>query len=356
MKKILIIINNLGVGGAERLVVEDINEMINRGVLVRLLTLKKENKYSLFKDLNLDNKFWATIPFGSLLNIKSWWKVYRYISKERPDALIAHLWFSNFIGRIIGKVCGVKTIIIFEQNVYDNLKTKKMFLADRLLQKLSSHIIAVSEAVKISLINHGINRNKIIVIRNSVNISKYLSVAYDDIRKTLGISSAFLYVFIGRLIDQKGVDILIRALDVIKEGILLIVGQGPERGNLEILTKKLHLDSRVIFMGVRDDIPDILNSSDCFVLPSRYEGLPMVLVEAMAAGKAIIVSDFDAAKEIIKNESNGLIVKKENVDELATAMLRIKDDNLGERLGIQARKDSEALSIVAHVDKIMSLI
>lgn len=356
MKKIIIIINNLGVGGAERLVVDDINEMIKRGISVRLLTLKKEYEHSLSHNLKIDRNYWTTIPFGSLLNIKDWWKVYRYINEEKPDALITHLWFSNLVGRIVGRICGIKSVIIFEQNVYDNLKTRKMFLVDKILQKLASHVVAVSNAVKISLVRHGINKEKIIVIRNSIDLSKYRNHIHSDLKKTLGISDSFIYVFVGRLINQKGVDVLIQALGTLEDGVLLIVGQGPERKNLEALVKELQIDSKVIFLGIREDIPDILKMADCFVLPSRYEGLPLVLVEAMAAGKAIIVSDFDAASEIIKNGQNGLIVEKEDVSNLALAMRKIRDNDLRNRLSLQAGKDAEELSIENHVNKILDLI
>src|SRR3989344_9632982 len=103
--KILIIINNLGVGGAERLVIDDINEMIRRGIDVKLLTLKPENSNkTLSSQCNIKNSDWAKYNFGSLLNIKSWIAIISKINELKPDVVITHLWYSNVIGKIASKI------------------------------------------------------------------------------------------------------------------------------------------------------------------------------------------------------------------------------------------------------------
>ena len=213
-------------------------------------------------------------------------------------------------------IAGAKNIISFEQNVYDNVKTNKMFFVDWCLQFLSTKVIAVSETVKKSLIRHSIKEAKIDVLYNSIDLSQFRSSHHSSrIREEYGVpQDAFLYLFIGRLIHQKAIDVLIEAFKKVDaETYLLIVGQGKDQDILEQEVKKNGLEKRVIFAGVRNDIPQVFSSSDCFVLPSRYEGLPLVLVEALARGMAIIVSDFEAAKEIITHRKNGLIVPREDV-------------------------------------------
>lgn len=348
--KILIVINNLGVGGAERLVIDDINEMLARGLDVTLITLKleKTNK-TLYSQLDLGKDRWINIDFGSLLNLKSWFVFAHKLKALKPDVLITHLWYSNTIGRILGKICGVKNIITFEHNVYDTLKTWKMFFLDRLFQGFSTHIVAVSGAVKNSLIRHGIKIEKIKVILNGIDISKYKD---KEIKK----NDKFTFIFIGRLIHQKGVDILLQAFAKTKEGQLLIVGTGAEEENLKSLSRELKVVDRVKFLGTRQDIPELLLSSDCFVLPSRYEGLPMVLLEAIAARKIIIVSDFESASELIQNNINGIMVHKENIGELAIAMNRVVEDpNLRSNLQQGVSKISESVSIEKHVDGILNI-
>ena len=294
-KKIIIIINNLGVGGAERVVVDDINEMLRLGIDVTLITLRPEPLKSFITELRLQPNNFLCIPFKHFCDIPAWVRVVRSIRKAKPNLVITQLWFSNTIGRIASRMAGVKNIISFEQNIYDTLKTRKMFFVDRCLQFLSFRIVAVSKAVKKSLVQHSIQETKIDIIYNSIDPRKFVTHGDSSkLRTEYSIpEAAFLFIFVGRLIHQKAVDILIEAFEKIDPtAYLLIVGQGVSREILERKAKEGGLGKRVIFTGVRTDIPQLLSWSDCFVLPSRYEGLPLVLVEALAAGIAVIGSDF----------------------------------------------------------------
>lgn len=358
--KILIIINNLGIGGAERSVVDDIKEMIRIGVDVSLVTLKPEPAKSFISELPPTFKASVCVPFSNLFDARSWFRLIQLIKKEKPDVVITQLWFANTIGRIAARLAGVRKIFSFEQNVYDTVKTKKMFLADWFLQILSTKIIAVSEAVKRSLLRHGIRESKIEVLHNGVDLKSFES-QYDrsEIRNEYGIpKDAFLYVFIGRLIHQKAVDILIQAFEKLApEAYLLIAGQGKDRDVLEQTVSDLNLQKKIIFAGVRSDVPKLLMSSDCFVLPSRYEGLPLVLTEALAAGTAIVVSNFEAAQEIIVDGQNGLVVSREDVGALYRAMVRVKDDKaLSISLARNAKMSAESLSVHNHVRAILRFV
>jgi len=359
-KKILIVINNLGVGGAERVAIGDINEMIRIGVDVTLITLKREFKRSLATELHLEQDKFHTIPFKHLFDISSWFKLMRSIKEFNPDLLITQLWFSGTIGRIAGVLANVKTIISFEQVVGDTIKTRKMVFVDWFLQFISTKIIAVSDAVKKSLIRQSIQEARIDILYNSIDLRVFRAPYHDSlIRKEYNIAEhTFLYIYIGRLVHQKAVDILIEAFKKIDtQTTLLIVGQGKDRHMLENKVKKNGLEKRVIFTGVRDDIPQLLLSADCFVLPSRYEGLPLVLVEALAAGSAIVVSDFEGAREVINHEKNGLVVPVEDVEGLAQGMLRMKNnDEVRSSLALEAKKSAERFSISNHVQAILSYI
>ncbi len=110
-KKILIIINNLGIGGAERLVVDDINEMLRVGVDVTLITLRPEPKKSFATQLNLESNKSQLTPFKSLLDIPSWFELVRSIRRLKPDLVITQLWFANTIGRIATKIAGPWPVI-----------------------------------------------------------------------------------------------------------------------------------------------------------------------------------------------------------------------------------------------------
>lgn len=358
-KKIMIIINNLGVGGAERVVVDDLNEMRRRGMTARLLTLKKESSFSLSADCAMERKYWHTINFGSLFNIISWLKVINYLRQEKPDVVFTHLWFANTIGRVAGKLAGIKNVVSFEQNVYDAydaIKTKKMYLADRLLQGWCRKIAAVSSAVKNSLIKHGIKEKNIVIIHNSVDIAKYNKEPNLALKEKLGIpQDVFVFLTIGRLIPQKGMDVLLKALAQLRGNlVLLIVGRGAEERALKQLTTDLDIERKTIFLGVRNDIPDILSICDIFVLASRYEGLPVVVVEAMASAKPVVITDFEASQDIIVSGENGLVVERENIDALAKAMAALMSDrDWRDRLSQNAYKKVQDFSVQNHADRML---
>ncbi len=359
-KKILIIVNNLGIGGAERLVVDDVKEMLRIGVDVVLVTLSQEPPRSFARELGLGNDKTCGIYFKSFFDVVAWFRLTCFIRDFKPDLIITQLWFANTIGRIAGLFANAKSIISFEQNVYDTVKTKKMFFADWYLQFFTTKIIAVSEAVKKSLIRHHISESKIEVLHNCVDLKKFSS-APDRfvIRKEFNLpEKSFVYVFVGRLIHQKAVDVLIEAFKMVDlETYLLIVGQGNNQESLMSQVSRNRLENRVLFAGVRTDVSKILASSDCFVLPSRHEGLPLILIEALASGVPVIVSDFEAAQEVITHEKNGLVVPRENISALAEAMIRVKNDpGLRAKLSLEAKKTAVHFSISNHVRAILRFV
>ena len=252
----------------------------------------------------------------------------------------------------------INNVFCFEHNIYDTLKSEKMYKIDRFLQEWSKKIIAVSSAVRRSLLKHGIKEKNIITINNGIVISKYEKSQDILTREKLGIpKDTFVFLTIGRLVYQKGIDILLKAFaEVNHKSTLLIVGHGKEEYNLKKLTTKLNIDNTVHFLGTRSDIPKILSICDCFVLASRFEGLGIVILEAMASKKPIIISDFEAGEDIIKNGVEGLVVPKENVESLKNAITRLKSDpNLMKKLAQSAYEKVQDFSIQNHVNKILNL-
>ena len=162
-------------------------------------------------------------------------------------------------------------------------------------------------------------------------------------------------VFVGSLVKQKGVDILIKSFEIVgkkhSDSKLIIIGDGSERKVLEKLARELRID--VVFHGYLDDFRDILNKSLVFVLPSRTEGFGLVLLEAMEARIPIIATDVGGIKEIVVNDENGLLVKKEDVNSLADAINKIIEDNdLKNRLIFGGRKTIKKFSWSRMADEV----
>ena len=358
MKKILVVINNFGIGGAERLVVDDINEMIRRGYDVNVLTFKQEKKASLLDECRVSTDKLTFIEIRTIWEIRGWFNTFNYLKKINPDVVFSHLWFSNTIITPICRLVGIKNVITFEHNVYNSIKNKKMYFVDRLIQGLSKKIIAVSSAVKDSLIDHGIKEEKIIVINNGINLSKYKSERDFSYRQKLGIpENAFVFTTVGRLITQKGLDVLIKAFSRgLPEALLLIVGEGPKEAELKKLSESLHMSGKIFFLGSRRDVPKILEASNCFILASRWEGLGIVVLEAMASRLPIIISDLKAGEDMIQNGFNGIVVAKEDYVALHLQMKRLMEDPaLQQYVSDNAYNKAKEFSIENHVNNIMSL-
>lgn len=354
--KCVVIVNNLGIGGAERVVVDEVNEMYARGIDVMLVTLTLEptNSYSDFCKLQSAQRIY--IPFGSLADIRAYWKLTRVLRRARPNAVITHLWYANTIGRIAARFAGSKRVLSFEHNVYDEIKTSKQFFIDRLLQYWCTRIIAVSEPVRQSLIRHDICLERIVVIENGINLNRYIHANPSRIREDLSLAEAPLFIFVGRLIRQKGVDVLINAFANVKDAYLLIAGNGKDRDDLETLSGQLDLKGRVFFLGVRHDIPELMKAADCLVLPSRWEGQGLVIPEALAVGLPVIATDFAAAPSLVDNERTGIIVPREDSIALAAAMNKMRSKEFREVLATAAKRSAAKFAIARHIDTLLSYV
>lgn len=324
MKKLLFVINNLGVGGAERQIVDDALAFSKKGYQVTFLTLRNEFEKSIIQEIQGAEIQIKKIVFKNIFDISAHRTFIHWLQQEQFAVIISHLWFANTIVRLAGIVVRKQKIMCFEQNVYDNLKTWKMFLIDRILQYYCYKIFAVSSTVKDSLIRHGIQSQRIEVLHNSVDLDKYQKAEKMIISNVP--ADAFKFLFVGRLIYQKAVDILLQAFAQVPKGVLLIAGQGSDRESLEQLAQKLGVADRVFFLGVISNIPNLMKSCDVFILPSRYEGLALVAVEAMATPLPIIISDFPATADIITHEQEGIIVPRENISELTNACIKLLND------------------------------
>lgn len=359
-KKFCFIVNELYLGGAQRLVVDDVEELRVRGYDVSLVTLRPTADRVTFEHLcHLPEGKRHTIVFSSVFDFGAYRELVALMLREQYDVVITHLWLANTIGRIAAYVAKSRVVIAFEQNVYDNVKSWKQFQMDRLLQNVSTCVVAISEAVKASIMRHGIREEKIRVLVNAIRPEDFQHPV--DRANTLtefGIpDDSFVFITIGRLEKQKAHDTLLRAFKEVPEGYLLIVGEGVLRAYLEEMIVSLGLTGRVFLVGVRKDIPSLLGSSDCFVFPSRYEGVGVVMLEALAAGLPVIATDFGPAREILTDGTDGLIVPIDDMAQLAEKMRTVADSpDLRASLSAAGKVTAGHYSIQNHVDTLLEMI
>jgi len=158
-------------------------------------------------------------------------------------------------------------------------------------------------------------------------------------------------LFVGRLNAQKGLDILLKALDSIKTSLpdnfrIIFVGDGPEEGKLKNIATKLNIDKFIEFTGWvdREELPDVYRKANIFILPSRYEGMPNALAEAIATGLPVITTDIPGCTTLVKDGENGFIIPFDKngdpeLNKLINCIISlINDYGLRQRMGLRSRE------------------
>lgn len=211
-----------------------------------------------------------------------------------------------------------------------------VFWLDKLLRKKDEFCICESQASQITLIDRaGHDPARMSVIPNGVNLEAFQRdlKARDDLRGEWNVSPDTLVVgYFGRLSKVKGPDILLKAFaSVVQENLkckLVIAGSGEEREYLETLAGKLEVAKNVLFLGHRMDAPRVLSAFDLFVLPSRREGMPNSLLEAMATGLPFVAVEVDGVREIVSSEWKEALVPPGDVESLAkTLSIFLQDES-----------------------------
>ncbi len=350
MKRVALMCQNMTVGGIQRLIVDEANELTRRGIEVWLIIFEPINpEDTLAGELRIPSDHLIYIPYARMRNMRSFLQTIRTLRDIKPDILFTHHWFANTVGRLAAFCAGVRSIA-FEHSVYDSQKSSKQFFLDWLLQFVSSRVVAVSSSVRDSLVAHGIQSVRIVVIPNGIDLTRYAPAPAEHAPRP------FTFMFVGRLIRDKGVDVLLDALAQVPQVALRIVGDGPEATALKKQTERLGLTVRVHFLGERTDVPELLRTADALVLPSRREGFGMVIVEARASGLPVVLSDFPASTELIENDVQGIIVPRDDPAALAEALERLASDpELYRRMALAAPLGLERFSIVRQVDAVLSL-
>lgn len=201
-----------------------------------------------------------------------------------------------------------------------------------LMDMLSEKVVAVSNYVG-NGIREALPAEKVVIVHNGIGEDRQPSgKGRASLREELGVGGALLAVTIGSLVREKGHDVLLKAAEaVMKSGadvrFVIAGGGGPDVVNL--LEKEIEekgLKDTVSYIGFRDDVPDILNAADLLILPSRTDAFPTVVLEAMAAGKAVLATECGGPQEMITNGENGFLVPIEDPQALAMKIIELSAD------------------------------
>lgn len=326
--KIMYLLFSFTVGGTEKLIVDTCNEMADQGNDIYLYIVNDYYSEDLLSCVNqkvnivLQNRKKESL-------IKTMFRIHQFIVKEKIDVVHCNSFNSPEL-LLLTKILCKKIKIVYTVHglgQYDSLNKCRIIYRNIICDK----IIAISESVKKDIIHKGAHEDKIKVVYNAIDTSKFVRCVSDQMHKINKEKIALGNV--ARIVpEQKGQDILIRAVAILKRKypeIKVFFAGGIDREhekdfeNLKKLTEELELKNNVVFMGNVSDIPEFLEKIDIFILPSRFEGFGISLIEAMAMGIPCIASNLNGPAEIIGNNEYGFLFENENVKQLADQVVHV---------------------------------
>ncbi len=328
--KVLHVSIGLSTGGLERVITILTTRMDKNLFSVGSLCLKYVGEFGEY--LRKNGYTVETFPQNpNRFDIRDPWRLSRYLKKRNVDVVHAHSG-AFFMSVAAARLAGIPAVF-YTDHGRPQIEGTKRVIEEAVTARFVDRVVAVSKELKQHLITKThFPAGKIDVIVNGIDTDVFrprpkpqeLLVEFRLPEKAKIVGST------GRFSREKGYHVLIdsfrQVIDRIPYTFLLLVGDGPQRKDLEKQSEATGCKNRIIFTGVRNDIPELLNIFDIFVLPSIYEGTSMSLLEAMASAKPPVATRVGGNLSIINHQESGLLVPSENPAALAEAIIELLSD------------------------------
>ncbi len=358
MMKVLHLISSNGLYGAERVI---LNLASYNGFPVTVAALKNIHNphLEIIAEANRMGIKTAIFESSGRFDIKTIFRVRDYLKKEQIDLIHTHNYKSDILGFFASFLTGKKWVATNHVWHGNDHKLKIYESIDAFILRFGTIIFAVSDEIREILIKKNINRNKVKVIHNGIDISAFnMPCDEEKLRQSLKIYNHEKVVsIVGRLSEEKGHQVFLNAAKEVlqkeKDVKFLIVGGGSLAEILKQQVQRMGLEKQVIFTGIRQDIPQIYAISDILVNASSIEGLPMTILEAMAAKVPIIATPVGAVPQVITNGQNGMLVAVGDEVALAQSIIELlRSSHKSQLLAQEAYRDvNEKFSVVTMARK-----
>lgn len=265
---------------------------------------------------------------------------------RRIDVVHTHLWGASVWGRIGARLAGVARVVATEHNV-DSWKGWHHLLIDRVLARLTDALVGVSGQVRDFYEGHGIGRGRWKVIYNGIDTSLPPLRERGEPYRALGISAdAPVVGLVGRIVPVKAPEVFLQAVALAAKTVpglrALVIGDGPLRAEAQGVARRLGVDQRTVFTGLRKDVPDLLAGMDVLVFSSTREGLSIAMLEAMAAGVPVVATSVGGNPELIESGDSGFLVPSGDAAAIAARVSDLLlDPALMQRVSAAARRRVE---------------
>jgi glycosyltransferase involved in cell wall biosynthesis len=346
--KILLLSTSMGMGGADQQLLSVAQALRSRGWDVEIVAMAALGPMGLqARQLGIPTDS-LEMPRG-IPDPRGLMRLASLIRSRRPDIVHSHLVHANLLARLVRPLVSVPVLISTIHTYHDGGRLR--VLAYRLTDRLADRTTIVSAAAAERYVATGaVPRERLQVIPNGVDTSRFrpMPEAGAELRRDLAPGHAFAWLAVGRFEVAKDYPNMLRAFARVVErrpdSLLLLVGTGSLQEETEALARSLGVGERVRFLGVRRDVPELMSAADGYVLSSAWEGMPMVLLEAAAAGIPIVCTAVGGNREVILDGTTGFVVPPRDPAALGDAMLRLAALSPQERrqLGYRGRAHVEA--------------
>jgi glycosyltransferase involved in cell wall biosynthesis len=271
----------------------------------------------------------------------------RLIQERRPAVVHAHLYASAAAAVLATR--GLSVPVVLTEHTEAPWRGRTARTVSRLVYQRVDHVVAVSSAIRNTLVGaYGVPAGRVDVLLPATTTPAAL-------RRATGTSAGVIGVA-GRLVPEKGVDVFLRAAalvsSVVPSARFVVIGDGPLRAALEDSADSLGLAGTVTFTGFRTDAPQLIAGLDVLVVPSRSDGSPLVVCEAMAAGIPVVASRVGGLPDLVAHGDSGLLVRPEDPEDLARTLVSLlMDPAATQALGHRARQLAEGRSHARLVDR-----
>ena len=306
---------------------------------------------------------YVTLKRGGQFDVSLIWRLRELIRREKIDVIMSTLFHADLMGALVGKWAGAKAVFSWETISSPHWLIPRRLYPYRVAIKNVDRVISVSQATAKWLHEErGVSPRQIEVIPYGVDLERFVKRPDPALRRELGIpEKAPVIGMVARLQPQKGhIYLFEAALSIIKEAPdvrFVLVGGGPDTDTLKARVKEMGLDACFHFLGYRDDVPRLLGMFDIFTLPSLFEGLPNVVLEAMSCSLPVVATPVDGTKEAVVPDVTGILVPEKSPAPLADALLKLlKNPGLAKSMGDEGRKRVEDhFSLRMQVERFQNL-
>ena len=327
--RILFLSTSMGLGGADQQLLSAAQVLRDRGHEIRIVSLTplgpmglQARSLGLATD-SLEMRRGVPDPRGLA-------RLVRIVRAWKPDVVHSHMVHANLMARVLRLLVPVPVLVSTIHNVYEG--GPLLMAGYRLTNGLVDHMTIISQAAADRFVGERIVPGRLLtVIANGVDTDRMRSLPPEGRAALRGGMSVgdqeFVWLAVGRFEVAKDYPNMLRAFADVRarepRAVLVIVGQGSLQAEAEALTAELGLREAVRFLGARDDVPAVMSAADGYVMSSAWEGMPMVLLEAAAAGLPIVATAVGGNGEVVRDGESGFLVPARDSEVLRAGMLRL---------------------------------